>query len=295
METAIRASQRVGETEEWALVLAAAGIAHRVEATQVGWALLVDEADADAAHAALVAYDDDVAREPETARATVADAASLDAGWETALVVAAMLLGFFAITGEPEPGSRWFDRGGASAAAIASGEWWRAVTALTLHLDPVHVVSNAVATAILLPPLVQRLGPGLALALMLLSGAVSNLLGAAVHDPGHVAVGASTATFGAIGLLAALRIVPRTAVTTTRSKPWMIVAATLALLAMLGSGRGSDVLGHALGVVSGAVLGLGVGAALPRPPGFAIQAALVAASGAVVVGAWRLALGGSLW
>src|SRR5437763_159481 len=80
-------------------------------------------------------------------------------------------------------------------------EWWRAVTALTLHVDVVHVAGNALAVAVLLPPLVQRFGAGAALWLLLLAGALGNVLAAMTHDPRHLAVGASTAAFGAVGVL----------------------------------------------------------------------------------------------
>ena len=72
----------------------------------------------------------------------------------------------------------------------------------------VHVLGNAVATAVLLPPLGQRLGVGAALCLALLAGALGNLLSAFVHHPSHVAIGASTATFGAMGALSTLRLLP---------------------------------------------------------------------------------------
>ena len=52
-----------------------------------------------------------------------------------------------------------------------------------------------------------HLGPGVGLWLLLLAGAGGNAVTAAVHGSDHVSVGASTAIFGAIGILAALRII----------------------------------------------------------------------------------------
>jgi membrane associated rhomboid family serine protease len=292
MEIAIRTTSDPSEANDWAFVLEATGIAHRLEPGDAGWTLVVLAPDASRASAEIDAYAEEARGEPEGA---VDEPAAHETGWTTGLLVALLLLGSFAVTGTPGAGSRWFARGAASAGAIVNGEAWRTVTALTLHLDAVHVASNAVATAVLLPPLVQRLGAGVGLWLMLVAGTAANLLGALAHDPRHVAVGASTATFGAIGILAALRLVGPPAATVRRWKPWLVVATALLLLAMLGAGRGSDVLAHGLGVASGAVLGLVAGAVLRHPPRSSVQAVLAVLSAAMVAAAWRIALTGSVW
>jgi membrane associated rhomboid family serine protease len=289
VETAIRATGSATEADEWALVLAAAGIPHRVETDGAGWTLLVPASEAPRAHGALDAYDEEARREPDAA---LAEPASRHVSWAVGVAAGALLLAFFALTGGPAAGSRWFERGAASARRMVSGEPWRAVTALTLHVDAVHVAGNAVATVVLLPAVVQRVGPGCGVWLVLLAGAGANLLGAMAHDPRHVAVGASTATFGAIGILAALRLLPSSAPATMRWKPWMVLVTSLLLLAMLGAGRGSDVLGHALGLLSGGALGLAAGTALRRPLGPSVQWTLVALAALAIVGCWRLALAG---
>ena len=50
-------------------------------------------------------------------------------------VVALLLIGFFAITGPRAARSAWFEHGSADATRMMAGEWWRAITALTLHAD----------------------------------------------------------------------------------------------------------------------------------------------------------------
>lgn len=291
METVIRTAGTPSQAEEWALVLAAAGIPHRLEPAPAGWTLLVPTAEAARAHAALDAYD-------QEARSDAAAASHEPAwrviSWTIGVAVGAFLLAFFLITGPPARGSRWFERGAASAGLMLRDEPWRAVTALTLHADAVHVAGNAVATALLLTAVVQRLGPGGGLSLTLLAGAIGNILAAMTHDASHVAVGASTATFGAIGILAGLRLFAASHPTTTRSRPWLVLAASVVLLAMLGTGRGSDVLAHALGLVSGMALGLAAAVVRRRPLGTAAQWALVGLTFLAVVGCWRLALAGTL-
>lgn len=281
----IRVAPTSAQTDEWALVLTAAGIPHAVARDDTGWNLLVFAADAVRADTALAAYDrENVERVPPPEAPPYP--------WMSGVTVALLLLAVFSMTGPPAAGSRWFERGATVAARVVGDEPWRAVTALTLHANTVHVLGNAVATAVLLPPLVQRLGLGAALCLMVFSGAAGNVLSALVHDPRHIAIGASTATFGAIGALAALRLLPSSVTGTTRRRGWVVLAATLLLLAMLGTAPEADVIAHALGLVAGGALGLAAGAVVRQPPRAAVQWVLVALAVLVVAGAWALALGG---
>lgn len=287
MDTEIRVARTDAQADEWALVLAAEGIPHRLEPAGAGWLVVVPGPEAGRARAALDAYDDEARG---VAGAGIPEGASWAAAWAVGLVAAVLLLGMFALTGHPGRGPAWFEGGAASASHVRDGEWWRAVTALTLHLDSTHVAGNAVAVVVLVPPLVQRLGPGYAAWLVLLAGAAGNVLAALAHGTGHVAVGASTATFGAIGALAALRLRAPT-VGRARWKPWLVPVAALVLLAMLGTGRGADVVAHAAGLACGAVLGL----VAPHPARRAGsgQWALAALAVLAVVGCWQLARAGA--
>jgi membrane associated rhomboid family serine protease len=168
-----------------------------------------------------------------------------------------------------------------------TAEPWRAVTALTLHLDAAHAAGNAVAIAVVLPAVGQRFGAGVGVWLVLLGGAAGNLLAALLHAPGHMAAGASTAIFAAFGILGAARVF-RAAGEERRWKPWTVLAASLALLALLGTSRSADVLAHGTGFLSGAIVGLG-GAAVLRPFGRAVQWTLGLLTVLTVIGCWLLA------
>jgi membrane associated rhomboid family serine protease len=181
----------------------------------------------------------------------------------------------------------WFERGSADAARLMAGEWWRAITALTLHADVPHLIGNALATVILVTAVCWNLGPGVGLWLVLLAGAGGNALTAIAHRTDHVSVGASTATFGAIGILAALRIAGRTG--SGRRKWWVVLAAGLALLALLGTGPHADILAHLFGFLVGGGLGLIAALGLRRPVPALVQWLLVVAFAAVLVLAWRVA------
>src|SRR2546425_9969232 len=107
MDRVIRATRRATQADEWALVLAAAGIPHRLEPDGAGWTLLVPAAEAARAQAALDAYDEEARRAPHAA---VPDAASPRLAWAAGIAAGALLLAFFAVTGPPAAGSRWFEQ-----------------------------------------------------------------------------------------------------------------------------------------------------------------------------------------
>jgi membrane associated rhomboid family serine protease len=285
--TAVRVTPERHRAEEWAVVLAADSIPHRLRRRLDGWALVVAARDVKAAHEALDAYD----------RENTADTADVGAEAVTPVRVAAavgvavglLLIGFFAITGTRASRSAWFERGGAAAQHMVAGEWWRTITALTLHADAPHVVGNAAASVVLVGAVTLQLGPGVGLWLLLLAGAGGNALTAVAHGIHHDSVGASTALFGAIGILAAAQVVSRGRRPAARQL-WMVVGASLALLALLGTSPEADLLAHLFGLLLGGALRLAAAPVLPQPLRPPAQWALAMAVLVVVVGAWLRAV-----
>src|SRR5262249_4315028 len=101
----------------------------------------------------------------------------------------------------------------------------------------------------------------------------------------HDSVGASTALFGAIGILAATQVVARGPLSVAR-KRWIIVAASLALLALLGTSPDADLLAHLFGLMVGGCLGVVAALVRSGPLGPVTQWALAAAVLPFVVGVW---------
>jgi membrane associated rhomboid family serine protease len=200
------------------------------------------------------------------------------------------LLAFFSVTGPRNASVAWFSAGTADSARILDGELWRSVTALCLHADLGHVVANALFGGLFLAAACSGFGSGLALALTLLAGGMGNVANAVFQGPWHASVGASTAVFGAVGLLAGRGLAQRLRRGGPRLRVWVPIAAGLALIAMLGTGERTDVWAHLFGFVAGCLLGVPASLAWPRPPDAAVQWTLGAAAVGAVLYAWKLAL-----
>lgn len=282
-EVAVRATPNPTRAGDWALVLAAAGIGYRLEQREGAFSLLVAEPDARAAATALDDYDAEGAPRPLP---PAPDTGPSPLG----LLIGIVLAATFLLTGAVGPGSRWFHAGAANAAAILSGQWWRAVTALTLHADLLHLVGNVVAAAIFGSAVGRWLGGGAGLLAITISAVAANLLTAAVHRTDFVSIGASTATFAALGLVAGLQVVRRLRGESRRLYAWVPLGAGLGLYAMLGVGAGADTYAHLFGLGLGAAAGTSLALLDVRAPRAAAQALLAILTVATIAGCWALAL-----
>lgn len=271
---------------EWELVLLAQGLAPVLRPTSSGVELYVGEAEASKARAALLAYDDEKARKFAEANPPTASAAPMVAG----LAAGAIILIMFWITTVWLPNVGWFDRGDADSARTLHGELWRTVTALTLHVDIVHAASNAAAAAIFFGMVSSMTGWGVGAALIILAGACGNLVNAFLHGSPHAAVGASTAIFGAVGLLSGLTVARYRREPSSGRRAWLPVGAAFALLAMLGTGGVRvDIWAHLCGLLVGGLLGFVEGITAQQPPNLRSQRIFGAAAIGVVIYSWMLA------
>ncbi len=255
----VRVSRRRAQVDEWVLVLSAEGLATGVRGSAAGFALEVAARDAPHAENVLAVWQRENERAPVPAAPAPIDAHAV----MHAFVVAAFLLALFAATGPAGRSDSAFGaRGSAEASRIVAGETWRALTALTLHADFAHVLGNAVAGALFLSAVFRAFGLGIGGALALAAGVLGNLANAAMQAPSHATIGASTAVFGALGLLVGNALVMRRA--SLRGQPvWLPIGAALALLAMLGTeGERVDIWAHGLGLLAGVALGA-IASALP--------------------------------
>lgn len=147
---------------------------------------------------------------------------------------------------------------------VERAEWWRAVTALTLHGDVVHLVSNLVAGIGFAVLLARFFGAGASWFLILITGALGNALNAWVHYPeAHLSIGASTAVFAALGLITGVGLwtaLMQPAERWTMPR-WLLPAfGGLTLLGLLGVGGEGldgriDVAAHISGFLCGGLFG----------------------------------------
>lgn len=283
----VRVAPKRRQADEWALVLEAEGLSPSVWHAPEGFVVGVPADEVERASAALSAYESE---NPPRARES-RDEPTGSVHLYVALAVWVVLLDLFFITDAWAPAARWFEYGSADAERIVAGELWRSVTALTLHADLKHALANAIAGAIFLTAVCRRLGPGLGVALVLLTGVGGNLINAFVHDAFHVSVGASTAVFGAVGMLGGIGVVRRRRLGARGRYVWVPLAAGLALLAMLGTtGERVDLWAHLFGFAVGSALGLAVALTVTVRPGARVQWAFGLAALALVVLSWVAAL-----
>jgi membrane associated rhomboid family serine protease len=183
-------------------------------------------------------------------------------GYRSFLIYAALLIGYFVL----QQSGPYLEAGRVdSITMVAGGEWARAVTALFLHGDVVHLVSNLVAGIGFAFCLARFFGAASAWLLILLCGALGNALNAWVYYPeAHASIGASTAVFAALGLLtgAGVWVALKEARQTWSVPRWFIpVFGGITLLGLVGIGDGSlngivDVAAHISGFFCGLLLGL---------------------------------------
>jgi membrane associated rhomboid family serine protease len=187
-------------------------------------------------------------------------------------------------------GADWLSLG--SLDAGARGEWWRAVTALTLHLDQEHLLGNVLFGAVAGIAASRLLGPGVAWASILGAATLANYAEILITPITHRAVGASTAVFAALGLLSGMAWRQRLTLRERLWYRWAPLIAGMCLLTLLGAGSAHvDVLGHALGFL----FGLGVGWIYVRtgvPNNRDPRVQVIAGFGAVlaICAAWAFAL-----
>ena len=275
--------------DELALVLTSQGIENEIRRNPEGFALCVDAADLQDALRSLDSY---VLENPET---PAPDEEPGDRIGEVDRFVggslAALMIAFFLVTGPRNPEVVWFAQGSADASRILGGEFWRTVTALCLHADLGHVVANALFGALFVSAVCAGLGPGVGLALTLAAGATGNLANAIFQGPGHLSIGASTAVFGAVGLLAGRAVARRLRRGELGLRIWVPIAAGLALLAMIGTGQRADIWAHGFGFLTGTFMGVPASLAWPERPGWGLQWAALGLAVGALVQSWQSGLG----
>jgi len=234
------------------LILSASGIACKPERDEAGWGIWVRAEDHPAAIEKISQY---FRENPERPLPPVLSPLGEHRTWTG--IGAALLPALVYWAASWHGVSRTLtERYGAVSDRIMDGELYRTVTALMLHSGPVHLLGNMVGIALFGTAVCGVTRPGLGWLMVLLTGALGNLANAAIQLPGHRSIGASTAVFGAIGLLSAFQFWHKYRRPGFRLKAWLPLAAGLALLGLLGTaGERTDLMAHLFGLLAGLLIG----------------------------------------
>jgi membrane associated rhomboid family serine protease len=237
---------------DWSLVLASQGIEATIlgASEEHGWILVVPDSQYPVALRAIRLYrmENQRSRWQHALPGTglVHDARALQ--WCLIWIV------FFAMehTGWPH----LHEAGLMDSQAVASGQWWRLFTAVTLHADLAHLMANATIGFLLLGLAMAIYGFGWAFLAAYLAGAGGNVAGWLLSgDIPHRSLGASGMVMGALGLLAVQSIV---ALRSDPDRKRLVIRGLLGgllLLVLLGFDPKSDVTAHTGGFFCGILLG----------------------------------------
>jgi len=239
--------------ETCSLVLSAKNIGHTLEKDEMGTTHIIVSAGAfEQAHYQLDTFFEENKNWPP--QQYIPEHSAVPALLPTILSMGAMAF-FYLITGPWSQHSTWFMMGANDASAvIKDGEWYRLITALTLHAEISHLAGNCLIGAFLIYFFLQIHGTGIGLLAILLSGTTGNLANTLAHGQDHLSVGFSTAVFCLIGMLSIYQIIEQRQPFGIRMfVPFMAGAA---LLAMLGSsGARTDLGSHLFGLLAGMATG----------------------------------------
>lgn len=239
---------------ELALVLTARGVPYQRQPTQGGWELWVPLAMAPVAATELTLYKYENARQ--------IGARPLDEvgeGRGGVICYVATLLAVFVALHADFFNRDWLGAGRLEAGPLLAGEWWRAITPLTVHIELAHLGGNLAFGAFFGYFVGRYLGRGVGWLAVLGTAALANCASAFLEAPDHRAIGASTAVFAALGML----------VTYTwrrgylRDTPWRgriaPIVAGLGLLGFTGTaGENTDLGAHLFGFIAGLGMGLAI-------------------------------------
>lgn len=282
-------SRREAACLEHATVLRLGGIECEVIASAGQYAVVVMEHDLERAERELEAYRLENASESKRAEAPPQRRRG---GWVGALGYVVVVGAVAWLERASAFSLNWWDAGTARAGLILNGESWRTVTALCLHADARHLAGNLVFGALFGVIAARALGSGLAWFLILISGALGNAINAALRPPAHTSVGASTAAFAALGIIALLGW-SRGRGARRAAERWAPFVAALVLLGYLGfGGARTDLIAHVAGFATGSAAGFLITRVNVEPMlGTKHQLAFGLATLAIVAASWYAALG----
>ena len=270
------------EAQTFGLVLLSSGIDYQVRKDPDGWQILVNEDVYDSAGVLVQTY----LNENRPLRAVPDIQAGKYAKTFAGLWGSLVILTFHVAISSGHDARSFIQTYGSSARRILDGEWYRSATSLLLHGDYVHLAGNIAGLGVFGTAVCSVMGWGVGWALILLTGMLGNLVNAGFYQTGHNAIGASTAVFGAVGLLSAYQFIKKIMLAGERYQAFLPIGAGFALLAFLGAAVQTDIMGHLFGFLSGLVVGTAYAVFVKRPLRRSYQTGALLLTIGVLAGAW---------
>ena len=283
-------SRRPAACKDRALVLAAVQIPHQVIQDQAGYALIVPAEVSANAVRELELYDDENPPLAPKPRRTVPYQDPLPGifGYVLVVGIVAWLAGSTALS------ENWLQAGRVDGELIRNGEWWRLFTALTLHSGVSHLAGNLVFGTVFGLFAGRLVGSGVGWFSIIVCAAFGNFLNTMLLESTHRSIGASTAVFAALGLVAGF--VWRAKLMSQERWSYRLgpIVGGLALLMYTGTGdANTDVGAHLMGFVSGFAGGMILTNVIDRLSSVRLQLASGALALGLLIAAWTAALASS--
>ncbi|MFG2982793.1 rhomboid family intramembrane serine protease [Streptomyces sp. NPDC048258] len=150
---------------------------------------------------------------------------------------------------------RYVEFFGAPVEGVSTGQYYRLLTSVFLHVEWWHIIGNMIGLWVIGGPLEAALGRSRYLAVYLLSGLGASALVYLLTEPNTPTLGASGAVFGLLGatvvLARRLRYEMRPVIT-------MVVLMLVLTFVPIGGGLTVSWQAHVGGLVTGALVGLGM-------------------------------------
>lgn len=243
-----------GACNERALVLHALAIPYEVLSLGSLTVIIVPGEFAEKAKYELRQYDSEN-RAPQRRTADILPVYQSGLPGVTVYVAVICLVAWFA--GEALFNLDWFAAGRVDGELIRDGQWWRTITALTLHAGVRHLAGN-IGFGVLFGLMAGRLvGPGVAWFGIVFAAALANFLNISLLASTHRAIGASTAVFAALGLVSGFVWRAKLMAQDRWSFRLGPIVGGVALLAYTGTGdANTDIGAHLAGFVCGFACGM---------------------------------------
>lgn len=187
--------------------------------------------------------------------------------------------------------ANWFAAGRVDGSLIRDGEWWRTITALTLHSGVRHLLGNLVFGVFFGIFAGRLLGSGVAWLAVVIAAALGNTANTLLLESTHRSIGASTAVFATLGILAGYvwrgRLMAQDR-WPTRLGP---IVGGIALLMFTGTGdENTDIGAHLMGFVCGFATGMVLTFLGRMPAPVRVQLLAGGCAVAIIAFAWLAAL-----